>query len=320
MIAKRPIAAFVADIHWMTRTPEYRRETCPFNEVIAKKLTVVAEYCREHGIPCFVAGDTFDISRSFNDWWTMREFLMATFWPQGKSDVRLWVVPGQHDRFHHNPNDRMTSLNALLSGAVSMYLLPDDGVGLSTAERIVRVYGAGWGDEIPTVPRDDDRTNILVTHKTLWHRKPVYPGQTEGNVETEAKKFAALGYDMVFSGDNHRAFDVNVGVVEIHNIGCLTRNDVSYKDQQPRFCVLFDDMSVESVPVGEKDVFELERSDADKGREDKKDEFSEALAGGFEYGNTFKGSLAKIAAEGRCGEATLTEVQRSVLRDIINAI
>lgn len=319
-MTKTPIAAFVADIHWMTRTPEYRRETCPFNEVTAAKLTVVAEYCREHGIPCFVAGDTFDISRSFNDWWTMREFLATTFWPEGKGDVRLWIVSGQHDRFHHNPNDKMTSLNALVSEDNPICLLPDDGVRLWTIDKTIRVYGAGWGDEIPGVPIHPGRTNILVTHKTLWHHKPVYPGQTEGNVSVEAPKFKALGYDMVFSGDNHRQFDVEIGGVEIHNIGCLTRNDVSYKDQQPRFMVLFDDMSVESVYVGEKDVFELERSDADKGREDKKDEFSEALAGGFEYGNTFKGSLEKIAAEGRCGEATLTGVQRSVLRDIINVI
>ena len=83
-MTKTPIAAFVADIHWMTRTPEYRRETCPFNEVIAKKLTVVADDCREHGIPCFVAGDTFDISRSFNDWWTMLELVRAQFCPKWK--------------------------------------------------------------------------------------------------------------------------------------------------------------------------------------------------------------------------------------------
>lgn len=317
MSERQPIAAFVADIHWMTRTPEYRRETCPFNEVIAKKLAVFADYLYVHHIPGFVAGDTFDISREFVSWWTLTEFFKSD---AGLLTNELWAVPGQHDRFHHNPNDLATSLNALVASEVKVALLPDHGVQIVTASASVNVYGAAWGDPIPEAVRVKGRTNILVTHKTLWHRKPVYPGQTEGNVSVEAPKFKALGYDMVFSGDNHKQFDVNIGGVDIHNIGCLTRNDVSYKDQQPRFMVLFDDMSVESVYVGEKDVFELERSDADKGREDKKDEFSEALAGGFEYGSTFKGSLEKIAAEGKCGEATLTGVQRSVLRDIINAI
>lgn len=317
---KTPIGAFFGDIHWMTRTPEYRRETCPFQEVTAAKLTVLANYCRKHNIPAFVAGDTFDISRSFNDWWTMREFLKTVFWPEGKEPVRLWVVPGQHDRFHHNAQDKMTSLNALLSEDNEIFLIPDSGVELGKMRNFFRIYGAGWGDQIPKVTPAVGTTNILVTHKSLWHQKPVYPGQTEGNVAVEAKKFRELGYDMVFSGDNHRQFDVTVAGVEIHNVGCFTRDDVSYKNQQPRFMVLFDDMSVESVFVGEKDVFDLERSDADKGRDDQKDEFSEALAGGYEHGTRFKGSLEKIAAEGKCGELTFTDNQRNLLRDIINSI
>jgi hypothetical protein len=312
-MSKKPIAAFAADIHWMTRTPEYRRETCPFNEVIGAKLVKFAGYLRKHGIPGFVAGDTFDISRSFNDWWTLRDVLREHFWPH----VRLYVVPGQHDRFHHNANDRMTSLNALFDEAgPSMRNFSGSTYELDKA---VSVYGAGWGDVIPQ-PSHDTKLSVLVTHKTLWHNTPVFPGQTEGNVAVEAAKYKALGYDMVFSGDNHKAFDVTVGGVEFHNIGCFTRSDVRYKEQQPRFCVLFDDMSVENVFVGEKDVFELERSDADKGREDKKDEFSEALAGGFQYGDTFKAGLERIEKEGKCGELVFTENQRRLLRDIINSI
>jgi len=108
--------------------------------------------------------------------------------------------------------------------------------------------------------------------------------------------------------------------VRFYNLGAFTRDDVTLADQQSRFCVLYDDMSVESVYVGEKDVFELDRSQADKGRDNKKDEFSEALAGGFEYGSTFKGSLEKVAAEGKCGDLVFSEAQRNFLRDIINAI
>jgi len=317
---KTPIAAFAADIHWMTRTPEYRRETCPFNEVIAAKLATFAAYLRKHGIPGFMAGDTFDISRSFNDWWTLREVLheRGMFFPPGRSGaLSLCVVAGQHDRFHHNPNDKMTSLNALLSEEDGLRLM--DRRGYEFEPDLCTVYGAGWGDEIP-VPTSHVRPNILVLHKTLWNKTPIYPGQVEGNIVEEAKKLRALGYDMVFSGDNHKAFDVTVGGVEFHNIGAFTRQDVTLVNQQPRFMVLFDDMSVESVYVGEKDVFDMGRSDAEKGREDTKDGFSEALAGGFEYGATFKGSLETMEKIGKCAELVFTEPQRRLLRDIINAI
>jgi len=314
-MAKKPIAAFAADIHWMSRTPEYRKETCPFQEVTAKKLIVFAKYLRTHSVPGFVAGDVFDISRSFNDWWTLRDVMREHFWPH----VQLCVVPGQHDRFHHNANDRMTSLNALFDEAgAAMTNFSGHTAFLDSGH--VRVCGAGWGDPIPECDAMPGMLTVLVTHKTLWHRTPVYPGQTEGNVAVEAAKYKALGYDMVFSGDNHKTFDCAIGGVEFHNIGCMTRSDVRYRDQQPRFMVLFDDLSVESVYVGEKDVFDIERSDADKGRDNTKDGFSEALAGGFEHGLTFKGGLEKIAAEGKCGDLEFTETQRSILRDIINAV
>ena len=315
---KRPIAAFVADIHWMTRTPEYRKETCPFNEVIAAKLTAFAVYLREHSIPGFIAGDLSDISRSFNDWWTLRETLRSLFRPPADERALLRVVPGQHDRFHHNAGDPMTTLNALVTETNAPLELMDER-GYDLGPNLCAVYGAGWGDNIP-IPTSHDRPNVLVLHKTLWSKTPIYPGQVEGNVAEEAKKLRALGYDMVFSGDNHKAFDVTIGGIEFHNIGAFTRQDVSLVNQQPRFMVLFGDMSVESVYVGEKDVFDMGRSDADKCREDTKDGFSEALAGGFEYGATFKGSLETMEKSGKCGELVFTENQRSLLRDIINSI
>ena len=314
---KRPIAAFAADIHWMTRTPEYRKETCSFNEVIAAKLATFAAYLRKHSIPGFVAGDLSDISRSFNDWWTLREVLRDRFRTADGDQLLLRVVPGQHDRFHHNASDPMTTLNALLTETNSpLRLIPRAGVFVEDG---IRVYGSGWGDEIPKMGNDGGK-HILDLHKTLWNKTPVYPGQVEGNVIEEAKKLRELGYDMVFSGDNHKAFDVTVGGVEFHNIGAFTRQDVSLANQQPRFMVLFDDMSVESVYIGAKDVFDMGRSDADKGREDTKDGFSEALAGGFEYGATFKGSLETMEKSGKCGELVFTDPQRKLLRDIINAI
>ena len=87
------------------------------------------------------------------------------------------------------------------------------------------------------MPYNPEDYNILVLHKTLWHKQSVYPGQTEGNIEVESIKLAKLGYKTVFSGDNHKAFDVRVGGVDFHNLGAFTRNSVDLVNQQPRFCV-----------------------------------------------------------------------------------
>lgn len=323
MSEKSPIAVFLADIHWRTNTPEYRKETVSFNEVIGAKLREVADYCRANGqVPAFCAGDIFDISRDFMSMWTFKKMMFEDFFR-----TEVYCVAGQHDRFHHNPSDKATSLNEILScgGPFTGFGADTEGaVGQVFDEKAgafarVYVYGAGWGDPIPK-PKDKGAVNVLVLHKMLWHQKPVYPGQTEGNVAAEAKAFADLGYKIVFSGDNHRQFDTTIGGVRFHNLGGFTRTSVAFKNQRPCFSVLYRDLSIERIPVGEEDVFDLVRSDADKGREDVKDGFSEALAGSFEYGAKFREALEAIAETGKCNEVAFNENQRRLLRDIINSI
>lgn len=47
------------------------------------------------------------------------------------------------------------------------------------------------GQEYP-VPYMAEQNNILVLHKTLWHKQSVYLSQTEGNIEVESIKLAKL--------------------------------------------------------------------------------------------------------------------------------
>jgi len=310
---KKAVGVFLADVHWTMRTPEYRRETRPFSEVIGAKLRLPLAFASENGIPVFFGGDLFDRSREFMDMWTLVDFLSG--FGQLPS---MRVVAGQHDRFHHNAEDRATSLEMSYRACVDMRPLGGEGLRLPYG-RGVSVYGCGWNDGIPE-PTDALGANILVAHKTLWCKTPPYPGLKNGNVMEFGAKAAKLGYSIVFSGDNHKAFDAETSGVRFYNLGCFTRDDVRYRDQRPRYCVLFDDLSVESVFVGEEDVFEIGRSDADKGRDDRNDEFSAALAGGFERGATFKSSLSDVAEAGRCGGVELTGRQTGILKDVINAI
>jgi hypothetical protein len=315
---KRPIAAFLSDVHWRTKTPEYRVEKdVPFDTVIGRKLKEVLAYVTEHQIPVFCSGDLFDKPRDFMQMWTFHQFFRGLEM-LGVPD--FWVVPGQHDMFHHDPNNKATSFNMMclyktinrFSRNKGWQLVPD----FEKCKDVVMVYGCGWGEEYP-VPYNPEDHNILVLHKTLWHKQSVYPGQTEGNIEVESIKLAKLGYKTVFSGDNHKAFDVRVGGVDFHNLGAFTRNSVDLANQQPRFCILFDDLSVESRYVGEEDVFDIETSTDDKEHQNAKDEFSMALAGGFNQGDTFKGALQQVVAVRKCGDLELTDTQTALLTDIL---
>jgi hypothetical protein len=316
---KRPIAAFLSDVHWRTKTPEYRVEKdVPFYTVIGRKLKEVLAYTTEHQIPVFCSGDLFDKPRDFMQMWTFHQLFRE---PERIGVSDFWVVPGQHDMFHHDPNNKATSFN-MMCLYKTVYKMPEGSVvevpcdDDETSKENISVYGCGWGQEYP-VPYNPEDHNILVLHKTLWHKQSVYPGQTEGNIEVESIKLAKLGYKTVFSGDNHKAFDVRVGGVDFHNLGAFTRNSVDLVNQQPRFCVLFSDLSVESRYVGEEYVFDIETSTDDKEHQNAKDEFSTALAGGFNQGDTFKGALEQVVAVRKCGDLELTDTQTALLTDIL---
>ena len=314
MRKKKPVALFTADIHWMTRTPEYRKEKIHFEAVIAAKIDQCAKLCAKHGVLWFNAGDVFDRSRDFMDMWTAKTAFVESLFKRG---VTMYSVRGQHDKFHHNEDEQATSFNVLLESETGLCEFN----GMFVVGTGINIYGAGWGDEIPKPAQVGEGIhNVLMLHKTLWHKTPIFPGQVTGNVGVESVRLHELGYDMVFSGDNHKAFDVKVGGVEFHNIGAFTRKDTTLVEQQPRCMILYDDMTVESVELGEHNVFETERSEGDKSRESLKDEFSEALAGGFDHNATFKGNLETVVASGVCGEAVLTETQRDRLRNIIGTI
>lgn len=317
---KMPIAAFLSDVHWRTKTPEYRVEKdVPFDTVIGRKLKEVLVYAREHQIPVFCSGDLFDKPRDFMQMWTFQHLMRGVEGERGLPD--FWAVPGQHDMFHHDPNNKATSFN-MMCLYKTIYKMPEGSVvelpygDDETSKENISVYGCGWGQEYPE-PYNPEDHNILVLHKTLWHKQSVYPGQTEGNIEVESIKLAKLGYKTVFSGDNHKAFDVRVGGVDFHNLGAFTRNSVDLANQQPRFCILFDDLSVESRYVGEEDVFDIETSTDDKKHQNAKDEFSTALAGGFNQGDTFKGALQQVVAVRKCGDLELTDTQTALLTDIL---
>ena len=317
-----PIGLFVTDLHWRTDTPEYRKEQGAFNVVIAAKLVELFSYADKNSphddasLPIFFSGDMFNSARNFMQMW----LLLALLEEWNKNHDRklvLYSVRGQHDMQNHNSKDNATAFNVLAKYDELMVIASGTSVSLACGKdhKRINIYGCGWGQEYP-VPSNPEAQNVMILHKTMWHRESVFPGQTDGNVSVESIKLHELGYDIVFSGDNHKAFDVKLGGVQFHNVGAFTRNSVDLAEQQPRFCVLKSDMSVESVYVGNEDVFDLVRSTDDKSHAKSKDEFSEALAGGYDHGDTFEGAIDKTIGAGKCGDLELSTKQLTILRDV----
>ena len=318
-----PVALFVSDLHTRLDKPEYRKEQGSFFPVITEKLKTVFDYAHDHSLcgdatlPIFFSGDMFNSARNFMQLWSL--FMLIETWnEQHDRKLNLYSVRGQHDMQNHNINDNATSFNMLVKYGVLKVIDTPEVMGVNLychKYPFISVYGCGWGEDYP-IPSNFNDQNVMILHKTMWYRESVFPGQTDGNVSIESIKLHELGYDTVFSGDNHKAFDVKLGGVQFYNVGAFTRNSVDLVDQQPRFCVLREDMSVESVYVGNKDVFDLVRSTDDKSHAKSKDEFSEALAGGYDHGDTFEGAIDKAIGAGKYGDLELTPAQLSILCDV----
>lgn len=320
--SKEPIAIFLADLHWTTLTPAYRKERGCFSEVIAKKLRVPLDMAVKHSIPVFIAGDVFDRTREFIDMWTLKEFLRG--YDSVVAPLRVYAIRGQHDLFHHDRKNKATNFNAIRGMLGDVFRgMPDDKVvkylplsldKYEEDEHIAKVFGCGYYDDVPepTIKKDH---NILLWHKGLWRGKDPYPGAKDGNVESISVQLKELGYDIVFAGDYHKQWDARIGGVQFYNLGCFVRKKVN-ENELPRFCVLYDDLSVESVYVGEKDVFDIVGSDSDKARGDVKDEFSDALVMGYKSTNTIDDVIDNIINSGKCNEIVLTDRQLAMLRDM----
>lgn len=308
----------MADLHWSTATPLYRKETGEFTEVIAQKFRVPLEFSAKHETPLFIAGDIFDRSRNFMDMWTFKELLWSV---SGLSNgVEVYAVRGQHDLFHHDRQNTATSFNTIrymfadvfsdVGGrrvAINALNMPDE---IPT----INIYGCGYYDDVPE-PDDKDGFNILLWHKGLWKGKSPYPGATGGNVEGLSVKLADLGYKMVFAGDYHKQWDAKIGGVHFYNLGCFTRRKTN-ETETPRFCILYDDLSVESVHVGEDDVFLSEESEFEKDRTLLKDAFSDALSKSHEGSLTIFEVLDSIITLGKCNDLELSNTQLDMLKDV----
>ena len=316
--SRRAAAIFIADVHWTYRVPEYRREKdVLFSQVIGAKLKKVFDKSKEFGgVPVFIAGDLFDRSREFTDFWTFSQFIRKNL-PPASYIPKIYAVEGQHDQLYHDKDNECTSFNLAINMGAIQRMPPSMKIGECNNGFI---YACGWGGEYPE-PCDKNAHNILLCHRSLWFSTPMFPGQTDGNVYAEAKKLHQLGYSQVFSGDNHVQFDCEIDGVEFHNLGAFSRRDIRLAKQIPRMLVLNDDFTVYSIPLtDDTPVFDSVNSEADKARADKKDEFSISLSQGFDHSDTFKGRLETIAGTGKAGEAELNEKQKEILKDVISSI
>lgn len=273
-----------ADFHLRKNPPRSRIDD--YFAAQERKLRFILKLARESP-PLTISGDLFDQARPgpFLERWIIE--LLKEY------DVRLIVVPGQHDMPGH-----------------SLEQLPDSGLGVLAAAEVItilksnienfyeppyydgngafRIWGCPYGQE-PVQPRPDQRSDLNIL---LWHHmvidSPLWPGQVADYGHGILRKYPQ--FDIIVTGDNHKTFVMSLSSALdgkdrlLINPGSMMRQTAAQVSHRP--CVFkWESGKLEQIflPI-EQDVLDLTDLEQAKEKDGRISAFVESLDKQYEIG------------------------------------
>jgi len=207
-----------ADLHIHSKTPKNRKGDY-YGQVITK-FAALLKITATYSVPrlLVVAGDFFD---SPNVPYKVVRLIMEMLID---ANVKILVVPGQHDLRYHVSGLDNTPLGILSTSKLVTVLDPVNKVEING----VSFIGAGW-DEEPLVKAD-----VLVMHRMVTKKEELWPGQTNySTAHAILRKYPWA--KCIISGDNHlpHALRTKENRLQI-NCGSLVRSTKTQTDFEPR--------------------------------------------------------------------------------------
>lgn len=180
-------------------------------------------------------------------------------------------VPGQHDiRFHTSPTDNTPF--GVFAESLDFLIASKSPIPISNID----IYGAPWNAPIPKIS-NKNRYNILVTHRLVSDVQN-WPGM---NYDSPGSLLRKTGFDLIVSGDNHKWVEYSENGKILINCGSLMRSKIDQVGHEPSFYIL-DTETKEFrrvlIPiVSPEEVFDLEKTKAEKEKDQKNLKLIEAL-------------------------------------------
>ena len=272
---KKASAILTSDWHLRETTPVCR--TDDFAAALWKKVSFVRDLQKEHGCPVLHAGDLF------HHWKPSPNLLSLTM---VNIPDQFYTIYGQHDLPQHNFEERHRSGIYTLEQAGSLKVLPAVHWGQDPEKPSFVIKGISQ-------PGLCDR-HILVWHKMVWQGKRLWPGQTDPSAIAILKKYKE--YDLILTGDNHKAFTETYDGRLLVNPGSLTRQVADQIDFKPRVYLYYaDENKAEPVylPIRE-DAVTREHLDRGEERSDRISAFIEKIDGEWQAGMSFEANLEEF--------------------------
>lgn len=299
----------LSDLHLTCSNPIARLDN--IEETWKKKLEFIFNYAMQNRMAILVAGDFFDKPR---DWKTLSEVLKIF----SKYDPEILSVWGQHDMYLYSKDKSTTSLGILIEcGKVEelkkYWAGTEDYLGY---ERMIHVYGASWGQEIP-VPDDPKDYNILVIHKDISD-SPLFPGHAYTNAEMFLMEHTE--YKVIVCGDIHRRFLFKSMDRYIINPGPLLRMEATEYNMSyvPGFLILDTEKNIlEIAPIPHepsKVVLSRKHIENKKETETMLDEFIKNVSVDHKITFSFKENLQNYLKENKIKQ-TIVDLISEVMNE-----
>jgi DNA repair exonuclease SbcCD nuclease subunit len=218
----------------------------------------------------------------------------------------LITVFGQHDCAYRNRDN--TALQKFVVGEF---------LHIAGAEPFpiedVHIYGASWEEEIPKV-QDPEMTNVLIIHRMVTESGPEWPGQ-EGYITAKNLLRQCKDYDLVLTGDNHKAF---TGGKQFGNLllncGSLTRATVAQREHQPHVYIVNTDTGTWEkyfVPIPPiEEVMDLQTADEIKEKNEALEAFMAGLVQDNEVQLSFEENLRQLMIQNQTTENVCAYVHK----------
>ena len=305
------------DWHITDRKPANRTDENYFETVMGKIQFILDFYTDRSGeLTILQPGDFFDSSRAsdFIKGKLINKLLEKFAFP---FESELYTIFGQHDLRYHSSEKNNTPLGVLKeAGTVEIIenKLPCLAMQGLNGKKLI-IHGANWGEEIPEI-RESNDFNILLTHRMIIDGEKLWEGQT--GFDTAEDLLDNHDFDLIVSGDNHKAFVVEKDGKTLVNAGSLMRNRIDQKDHKPRVYV-YDTESRELekhyIPVKPfEEIMDVERATKKKETDENLEAFVATLSNDFELdGLDFRDNLMKALKK-------QPEVIKTIVDEILEAL
>ncbi len=227
------IFASCSDIHFTDKVPENRTDTYVDDQFrkFESMLKVVRKKANSKLL--LVGGDFFETVHSPYSLVYRIMLLLNKY-----KDIKIVGVAGQHDLRYHVSGLKNTPLGILVKAGYVTILSNNKPYvhrwDLSNTKRRARkgggkisIIGAGWNED------PEAEADIVVTHRMVTYKKPLWPGQTDySTAKAMLKKWPWA--KCIISGDNHKPHVADFADSGLQiNCGSLMRSTKAQVDHKP---------------------------------------------------------------------------------------